>query len=404
MKKIKLTDIAPYSGRRVQPFSGAKRYMSTGDLKEDNLSFEDVSYETKPSRADILVSEGDILFAKMTNTNKALQIDKELDGIIVSTGFSVHRPLENELFGEYFLHFLKHYSFQRQKNKLCTGAIQSAISNSGIEKIFVPVPDYKDQLHIANLLSKAERLIAQRKESIRLLDEFLKSMFSEMFGDAVKNEKKWNKSELKNYAKVRIGPFGSLLHREDYVQNGVPLVNPSHIGEGKIFIDPELTISKSKMKELSAYVMHEGDVVLGRRGEIGRCAVVTKKEDGYLCGTGSIFIRPTAELSPIFLYNTISSASMRKVLENSAKGITMKNLNSGIIENLKIPVPPIELQTQFVQIAEKTETLKTQYQQSLQELENLYGSLSQKAFRGELSIKEDNLMMAAEPNIEYKTL
>jgi type I restriction enzyme S subunit len=95
---------------------------------------------------------------------------------------------------------------------------------------------------------------------------------------------------------------------------------------------------------------------------------------------------------------------MRKVLENSAKGITMKNLNSGIIENLKIPVPPIELQTQFVQIAEKTETLKTQYQQSLQELENLYGSLSQKAFRGELSIKEDNLMMAAEPNIEYKTL
>lgn len=100
MKKIKLTDIAPYSGRRVQPFSGAKRYMSTGDLKEGNLSFEDVSYETKPSRADILVSEGDILFAKMTNTNKALQIDKELDGIIVSTGFSVHRPLENELFGE----------------------------------------------------------------------------------------------------------------------------------------------------------------------------------------------------------------------------------------------------------------------------------------------------------------
>jgi len=388
MKKLKLTDIAPYSGKRVQPFDGVKRYMSTGDLKGDNLSFEDVTYETKPSRADILVSEGDILFAKMTNTNKALQIDKELDGIIVSTGFSVHRPLENELFGEYFLHFLKHNNFQRQKNKLCTGAIQSAISNSGIEKILVPVPEYKEQRQIANLLSKAENLIVQRKESIRLLDEFLKSTFLEMFGNAVKNEKKWNKLELKNYAKVRIGPFGSLLHREDYIQNGIPLVNPSHIGEGKISIDPELTISKEKMKELSAYVMNKGDVVLGRRGEIGRCAVVTNKEDGYLCGTGSIFIRPTENLNPIFLYNIISSASMRKVLENSAKGITMKNLNSGIIENLKIPVPPIELQTQFAQIVEKTEALKTQYQQSLQELENLYGSLSQKAFRGELELSK----------------
>ncbi|MCH6201316.1 restriction endonuclease subunit S [Aquiflexum sp. LQ15W] len=387
MKKLKLPDIAPYSGKRVQPFDGVKRYMSTGDLKGDNLNFEDVTYESKPSRADILVSEGDILFAKMTNTNKALQIDNELDGIIVSTGFSVHRPIENELFGEYFLHFLKHNSFQRQKNKLCTGAIQSAISNSGIEKIFVPVPDYKEQILVANLLSKAENLISQRKESIRLLDDFLKSTFLEMFGDAVKNEKKWNKLELKNYAKVRIGPFGSLLHREDYVQNGIPIVNPSHIGEGKISIDPELTISKDKMKELSAYMMNKGDVVLGRRGEIGRCAVVTNKEDGYLCGTGSIFIRPTEKLNPIFLYNIISSASMRKVLENSAKGITMKNLNSGIIENLKIPVPPIEIQTQFAQIVEKTEVLKTQYKQSLQELENLYGSLSQRAFRGELKEK-----------------
>jgi type I restriction enzyme S subunit len=269
------------------------------------------------------------------------------------------------------------------------GSATNYIRLNNLTDFTIPVPSLPDQLHIANLLSKAENLIAQRKESIQLLDEFLKSTFLEMFGDAVKNNKKWNETELKNYAKVRIGPFGSLLHREDYVQNGVPLVNPSHICEGKIFIDSELTISKNKMKELSAYVMHEGDVVLGRRGEIGRCAVVTKKEDGYLCGTGSIFIRPTGELNPIFLYNIISSASIRKVLENSAKGITMKNLNSGIIENLKVPVPPIELQTQFAHIVEKTEALKTQYQQSLTELENLYGSLSQKAFKGELTSKKN---------------
>lgn len=285
---------------------------------------------------------------------------------------------------EYLFHFLR---TQRQRIlDKAWGNAQPHISQAFVKDFRVPLPPLPDQLHIAILLSKAENLIAQRKESIRLLDEFLKSTFLEMFGDAVKNERKWNKLELKNYAKVRIGPFGSLLHREDYVQNGIPLVNPSHIGEGKISIDPELTISKEKMKELSAYVMNKGDVVLGRRGEIGRCAVVTNNEDGYLCGTGSIFIRPTEKLNPIFLYNIISSASMRKVLENSAKGITMKNLNSGIIENLKIPVPPIELQTQFAQIVEKTETLKSQYQQSLQELENLYGSLSQKAFRGELSI------------------
>lgn len=289
---------------------------------------------------------------------------------------------------KFAFHYLKCPQGQRDIMRDFRGATVGGISRGFVDFVKFELPSLPDQLHIANLLSKAENLIAQRKESIRLLDEFLKSTFLDMFGDAVKNEKKWNKLELKNYAKVRIGPFGSLLHREDYVQNGIPLVNPSHIGEGKISIDPELTISKEKMKELSAYVMNKGDVVLGRRGEIGRCAVVTNNEDGYLCGTGSIFIRPTEKLNPIFLYNIISSASMRKVLENSAKGITMKNLNSGIIENLKIPVPPIDLQTQFAQIVEKTEALKTQYQQGLHELENLYGSLSQKAFRGELTINK----------------
>lgn len=257
-----------------------------------------------------------------------------------------------------------------------------------LKDVKLPIPEtLSDQLQIANILSKAETLIEQRKQSIALLDELLKSSFLEMFGDPVRNVKRWEKLPLKEYARIRIGPFGSLLHREDYVQNGIPLVNPSHISEGKIVIDGELTISKEKMRELSAYVMHEGDVVLGRRGEIGRCAVVTKNEIGFLCGTGSIFIRPTNKLQPIYLYNVISSSSMRKVLENSAKGITMKNLNSGIVEELKIPVPPTELQTQFTQLVEKTEALKEQYKNSLQELENLYGSLTQQAFKGKLVFK-----------------
>lgn len=288
--------------------------------------------------------------------------------------------------------------------KFAHGATMKHVVKGDFDNHKIPLPPIPVQLHIANILSKAENLITQRKQSIALLDDFLKSTFLEMFGDPVRNEMGWEKSELKNYAKVRIGPFGSLLHREDYVQNGVPLVNPSHIGEGKIFIDSDLTISKEKMRELSAYVMHEGDVVLGRRGEIGRCAVVTENEEGFLCGTGSIFIRPIKALNPIFLYNIISSASMRKVLENLAKGITMKNLNSGIVEDLKLPVPPLALQTQFAQIVERTEAIKAHYQSSLQELDNLYSSLSQRAFRGELILNqpEEQVLMAAEPETEYQ--
>lgn len=390
MKKVKLTDIAPYSGKRVQPFDGVKRYMSTGDLKGDNLNFEDVTYESKPSRADILVSEGDILFAKMKNTNKALQINKELDGIIVSTGFSVHRPIENELYGEYFLHFLKHDSFQRQKNRLCTGAIQSAISNSGIERIFVPVPDYNDQLHIANLLSKAENLIAQRKESIRLLDEFLKSTFLEMFGDPSTNRKKFTKGKIKDV--VTEVKYGTSSPAED--EGLYPYLRMNNITP-----DGYMDYSKLKYinivddKEKEKYVVRKGDLLFNRTNSkelVGKTGVFNEDSEMIIAGY-LIRVRTNEKANPWFLWGYLNSIHGKKTLLGMCKSIVgMANINAQELQGIKILIPPIELQTQFARIVEKTESLKTQYQQSLQELEKLYGSLSQKAFRGELSVKQNN--------------
>jgi type I restriction enzyme S subunit len=94
-------------------------------------------------------------------------------------------------------------------------------------------------------------------------------------------------------------------------------------------------------------------------------------------------------------------AEERNILKK-VKGTTADNLNFEDVKNLKIKIPPLELQTKFAQIVEKTEALKAQYQQSLQELENLFGSLSQKAFKGELNLKDESLLMAAEPKASYK--
>jgi type I restriction enzyme S subunit len=393
MKKLKLTDIAPYSGKRVQPFDGVKRYMSTGDLKGDNLSFEDITYESKPSRADILVSEGDILFAKMTNTNKALKIDREHDGIIVSTGFSVHRPIENELFGEYFFHFLKHNSFQRQKNKLCTGAIQSAISNSGIEKILVPIPDYNDQIHIANLLNKAENLIAQRKESIRLLDEFLKSTFLEMFFSNPDSEKwvevKFEELADKKKGSMRTGPFGSSLLHSEFTETGdVKVLGIDNVVTNKFDWKRSRCITIEKYQELKRYTVFPNDVLISIMATLGRTAVVPKEIP--LCINSKHLAAITLDkniANPYFVaYAFHSHPFIVRQMSNNVKGAIMDGLNLTIIRRIKMKLPPIELQNKFGVTFEKTETLKTQYQQSLQELENLYGSLSQKAFRGELGI------------------
>lgn len=177
-----------------------------------------------------------------------------------------------------------------------------------------------------------------------------------MFGDPVINEKGWTVVRLSEVAEMKIGPFGSLLHKEDYISGGHALVNPSHIEDGKIQVDNSLSISDEKYNELSAYHLKRNDIVLGRRGEMGRCAVVNN--DGLLCGTGSMIIRPTGQMLPYFLQSVLSSPSMKLLIEERAVGVTMANLNVPIVSNLPIPMYPMEKQRAYISILEQTDKSK----------------------------------------------
>jgi type I restriction enzyme S subunit len=364
MKKVKLTDIAPYSGVRVQPFEGVKKYMSTGDMQNDGLNFVEVTYADKPSRADILVSKGDVLFAKMVNTDKALQIDKSLEGIIVSTGFSVHRPIEKSLNSDFFLHFLKHSSFHRQKNKFCTGAIQSAISNTGIEKIYVPLPEYSDQIETAKTLNKAEDLITQRRKSIDLLDEFLRSTFSFLFGNPVTNKAKHDIVKLKEH--IVFLTSGGRGWSEHYSATGARFIRSLDVQMNYISDEEKVYVSPPNNQEAERTRIRPFDILLTITGsKIGRVAMVPENfEEAYI--SQHVAIIRTKGILPLYLSYYLADASCGQYLINkSFYGQTKPGLNFKQIENFNLILPPLSLQTKFVQIVEKIETIKTQYQQSL---------------------------------------
>ena len=206
-----------------------------------------------------------------------------------------------------------------------------------------------------------------------------------MFGDPVRNEKRWEKKKIIEFACVKIGPFGSLLHVSDYISNGIPLINPSHIVKGEIRPDSSLTITSTMFNELTSYHLSENDIVVARRGEIGRCALV-RDSAKLLCGTGSMFIRIESGYVPDFLQFQIFRTSLKDLLLSKSKGVTMQNLNSTTLETLHVIFPPLDLQKQFAAIIHKVENIKSSYQQSLDELKFLYGTLSQKAFKGELDL------------------
>ncbi|GAB6157891.1 hypothetical protein JCM39194_10910 [Desulfotomaculum varum] len=261
------------------------------------------------------------------------------------------------------------------------------ISKSYLNSIQIPIPPLDIQRKIINALDQVLLLIEKRKEQIVVLDKLAKDTFIDMFGDPVVNPMGWERQKIKYFSEVKIGPFGSLLHAEDYISDGYPVINPQHIVNGKIIPNKEFCVNEEKYRELMNYHLKENDVVLARRGEIGRCAVVTPDILPLLCGTGSMIIRITEECCKclaLYLQSIISYPKFSAYLESKAIGSTMKNLNSGIVNELEIPLPPISLQRQFTERIEAIERQKERLKESLEELETLYKATMQKAFNGEL--------------------
>nr|DAU90531.1 MAG TPA: hypothetical protein [Caudoviricetes sp.] len=245
-------------------------------------------------------------------------------------------------------------------NGLVNGATRQKLTQATMRKMKIPKITLEEQLKIVEKLKKVQGVITKKRKQLERLDILIKARFVEMFGDPVSNPFNYDKVRLSQIADIKIGPFGSLLHKEDYIENGHPLVNPSHIVDSKISVDNKLTISNEKYEELGAYKLQIGDVVMGRRGEMGRCAVVL--EDGLLCGTGSIFIRPTQNVTADFIQKIISFPSFKKTIEDMAVGQTMPNLNVPIVSNFEIIHPPVEVQKSYYDFVTQVDKLKVEVQ------------------------------------------
>lgn len=156
---------------------------------------------------------------------------------------------------------------------------------------------------------------------------------------------------------ILTGPFGTSLHQSDYVDNGIPVVNPKNIVEGLIIAEGAKMVSPATRDRLSEFTIRENDIVIGRRGEMGRCAVATKEMTGWLCGTGCFVIRLTSALNPRFAFLQIASERVKTILEDQAVGVTMKNLNQSILSSIKLAVPDYDVQDTIVAEIEKEQHL-----------------------------------------------
>lgn len=282
-------------------------------------------------------------------------------------------PKDNVL-PEYLYYVVRHMHLE----KYFTGATIPHIYFRDYKNEKFNLDSLDKQAKIVEILEKAELVILKRRQQLAELDNLIKARFVEMFGDPVTNPHGFEKVTLSDLAEIKIGPFGSLLHKEDYIEGGHALVNPSHIIDGKVSVDENLTVSDDKFAELSAYHLQVGDVVMGRRGEMGRCAVVL--DDGLLCGTGSLLIRTKGEVTADYIQKIISFPSFKKTIEDMAVGQTMPNLNVPIVSGFQIIKPPMEVQSAYYKFVEQLDKSKVAIQKASDEAQLLFDSLMQKYF------------------------
>lgn len=150
---------------------------------------------------------------------------------------------------------------------------------------------------------------------------------------------------------IRTGPFGSQLHESDYVREGIPVVMPKDIIQGKISSETIAHISEDNAKRLAQHRLRPGDIVYGRRGDIGRQALVTEREAGWLCGTGCLRLSlGNRIIDPTFLHYYLRDHSVIKWIANQAIGATLPNLNTSILRSVPVKYPDLHKQREIAGI------------------------------------------------------
>jgi len=270
------------------------------------------------------------------------------------------------------------------------GAAIGGINTQFVKNYKLVIPPLETQKKIVEILERAEKMKEWRAEADELTDEFLKSVFLEMFGDPAINPKKWNIIKLKTvYSKnkpgTKCGPFGSALKKHEYVDSGIPVWIMDNI-RGNEFVETGcLYVTTEKFKKLESYSVEAGDIIISRAGTVGKMCIVSPSIPDSIISTNLIRLSlDQSKIQPIYFTSLMTYFKGRVGNLKTGQDGSYTFMNTKVLNDLKIPLPPIELQDQSAEIVKQVKTLKIRQKQSKHQIDTLFNALMQKAFKGEL--------------------
>lgn len=253
-----------------------------------------------------------------------------------------------------------------------------------LKEKFIPLPPLPEQRRIAAILDKADAIRRKRQQAIRLTEDFLRSVFLDMFGDPVTNPKGWEVQPLENVvAEGRIVTYGIVQAGPD-VEGGIPYIRTGDIKDGKIVTSGLLRTSKEIAQSYRRSEVNIGDLVMSIRATVGTVAPLPDELDGANLTQGTARISPGKNVTKEYLLWAIRAEGSQRWIQRQVKGATFKEITLSKLRELPICVPPLSVQEKFSSTVMQLEKMEDVGLTASSEIENLFNSLVQRAFRGDL--------------------
>lgn len=337
------------------------------------------TFTTEQCSDDYIVKKGDILIGMDGMFNVA-----KWNG---NTAYLNQRVCKLEPKSSIVANYLFYYlpcALKKIENKTAFVTVKH-LKAKQLNSILIPYPSIKEQEKIAQTLDLLFRLIYKKKKQLNSLDELVKSRFLEMFGNMIHASSDFREMTLEEVCRkngdVRCGPFGTQLSKSDYLDSGVPVWGIPEINSG-FQIRASDYISKEKANLLSSYSIISGDIVMSRKGNVGKCEIYPSGYPVGIMHSDVLRIRVNKDLvNPTFLkYQFHFSERIKHQIDIVSHGAIMAGINVTKLKNINVLLPAINRQNQFSEFIHQVDKSKMAVQKSLDELETLKKSLMQTYF------------------------
>lgn len=380
----------------------ASEYVSVGipvlriqNVRPNLYDARDQRYITA-EKADALARHdyrpGDVVITKLGDPCcVACQVPREAAAGIIVADVVRFRGQVGRIDHRYLVHFLNSPLARHRVAKAAKGTTRQRVNLSDMKVIQVPLPRLPEQRRIAAILDKADAIRRKRKEAIRLAEDLLQSTYLELVGSGHPDYETWPKRKIADLAdpgkgSMRTGPFGSTLRHSEFVDSGIAVLGIDNAVQNHFSWSERRFVTPKKYDGLRQYTVKPGDVIITIMGTTGRSAVVPDDIPVAISTKHLATITVNRSLvEPEFLSNAIHrDALVLHQIASTNRGAIMAGLNLGLIKELDIRLPPLDLQRRFAEAVGTIRGSQARMEHLSCAAEDLFDSLADRAFRGEL--------------------